>query len=72
LDQVLFFNKYDLQKKLELYQDYYNETRSHSSLAMKTPKQVAAADALDKKVASLDDYRWRSHCNGLYTLPIAA
>lgn len=72
LDQVLFFNKYDLQKKLNLYRDYYNETRAHSSLAMKTPKQLASADVIDRKVTSLDSYRWHSHCNGLYKLPVAA
>jgi hypothetical protein len=70
LDQVLFFNKYDPQKKLNLNQDYYSETRAHSSLAMKTPKQLATADVVDRKVTSLDGYRWRSHCNGLYTFPI--
>jgi len=72
LDHVLFFNKYDLQRKLEGYQNYYNDTRVHSSLAMKTPREVATEGVLDKTVASLDDCRWRSHCSGLYTLPIAA
>jgi len=72
VDHVLFFNKYDLQRKLEGYQDYYNDTRAHSSLAMKTPSAVATAGVLDKTVASLDDHRWRSYCSGLYTLPIAA
>ena len=38
LDQVLFFNKYDLQNKLSLYLDYYIKARAHASLAMKTPK----------------------------------
>ena len=72
LDHVLFFNKYDLQRKLEGYQDYYNDTRAHSSLAMKTPSEMATAGVPGKAVTSLDDYRWRSHCSGLYTLPIAA
>lgn len=72
LDHVLFFNKYDLQRKLDGYQDYYNDTRARLSLAMKTPSEVSTAGVLDKTVASLDDYRWRSHCRGLYRLPIAA
>ena len=72
LDHVLFFNQYDLQRKLEGYKAYYNDTRAHSSLAMKTPSEVATEGVLGKTVASLEDYRWRSHCNDLYTLPIAA
>jgi hypothetical protein len=23
-------------------------------------------------ITSIDDYRWKSHCNGLYELPVAA
>lgn len=26
----------------------------------------------DRNVIALDDYRWRSHCRGLYQLPAAA
>ena len=72
MDHVLFFNKYDLQRKLEGYQDYYNDTRAHSSLVMNEPSEVATVGVLDKTVASLDDHRWSSYCSGLYTLPIAA
>jgi Integrase core domain len=72
LDQVLFFNKYDLQKKLDVYRDYYNDTRAHSSLEMKTPKEMSADGKLNKKVVSLDGYRWRSYCRGLYKFPVAA
>ncbi len=72
LDHIPFFNERDLQKKLDLFQRYYNETRAHSSLEMKTPKEMASDEKLDKKVASLDNYRWQAHCRGLYQLPIAA
>jgi hypothetical protein len=37
LDQLFFFNKLDLQRKLDYFQDYYNEDRVHSSLDLKTP-----------------------------------
>ncbi|MBN4055238.1 transposase [bacterium AH-315-K03] len=37
LDQTLFFNKHDLQKKLKVFQQYYNEARGHSSLGSNTP-----------------------------------
>ena len=72
LDHMLFFNERDLQKKLDLFQTYYNETRAHSSLEMKTPKEWASDEKLDEKVVSIDNYRWQSHCNGLYQLPVAA
>jgi hypothetical protein len=39
---------------------------------MKTPQMMAMENAGGKKVASIDDYRWKSHCNGLYELPVAA
>ncbi|MBL4867304.1 MAG: transposase [Pseudomonadales bacterium] len=43
LDHILFFNAHDLQNELNQFQEYYNETREHSSLEMKTPKQKALA-----------------------------
>ncbi len=72
LDHMLFFSEYDLQTKLDCFQAYYNESRAHSSLEMKTPQQMADYVPVDKKVVSLDRYRWESHCKGLFTLPIAA
>ena len=59
LNQLLFFNKYDLQRKLDFFQAYYNETRAHSSLGKKTPAEKASGEEkLVVKVVSLDDYRW--------------
>ena len=72
LDHLLFFNANDLQNKLDQFQEYYNETRAHSSLEMKTPEGMGTDHSDDKKVISLDNYRWKSHCRGLYKLPIAA
>ncbi len=69
---MLFFSEDDLQGKLESFQKYYNDSRAHSSLEMKTPEEMASEDLLDKKIVSLDRYRWKSHCKGLYNLPIAA
>ena len=81
---MLFFNAHDLQNKLDLFQEYYNETRAHSSLAMKTPTEMTTTANEEKNVISLDNYRWKepaprveqvlwvSHCRGLYKLPIAA
>ncbi len=72
LDHVLFWNAGDLARKLNQYQDYYNETRAHSSLEKKTPNQKAAGDDRSKKVVTLTNPRWESHCRGLFNLPVAA
>ena len=72
LDHVLFFNDDELQNKLNQFQEYYNDTRAHSFLEMKTPIEMGMDSSEDKKVISLDSYRWKSHYRGLYMLPIAA
>jgi len=41
LAKILFFNAFDLQNKLNAFQSYYNETRVHSSLGLKTPSTKA-------------------------------
>ena len=71
-DHIVFFNKRDLQKKLDHFQEYYNESRAHSSLEMRTPEEKATEPAIDRTVVSLNQYRWKSYCRGLYQLPVAA
>jgi putative transposase len=73
LDHQLFWNATDLQRKLGHFQKYYNETRIHSSLNLMTPGRKADSSGLsDRKVVPLENYRWKSHCRGLYHLPVAA
>ncbi len=72
LDYLIFFSALNLQQKLDRFQSYYNEQRVHSSLGMRTPRRMAEETSTDKLVVSLDQYRWKSHCNGLYQLPVAA
>ena len=72
LDHTVFFNERDLQKNLNQFQDYYNKRRVHSSLEFRTPKEQAAEPVTSRAVVSLENYRWESHCKGLYTLPVAA
>jgi putative transposase len=72
LDHLLFFNGRDLQNKLDQFQTYYNDIRTHSSLELKTPTAMAFGEASDKNVISIDHYRWKKHSNGLYQLPVAA
>ena len=71
-DHTVFFNEGDLQRKLNQFQDYYNERRVHSSLGFKTPKEKAAEPIANRQVVSLENYRWESHCKGLCQLPVAA
>jgi transposase InsO family protein len=72
LDHFIFFGSRDLQNKLDHFQEYYNNHRGHSSLGMKTPRRMTKENPADKNVVSLDHYRWESHCNGLYQLPVTA
>ena len=71
LDQMLFFNKSDLTSKLSDFKTYFNNSRAHSSLEMKTPEAIASKTT-DKNVIPIDCIQWTSHCGGLYKLPIAA
>ncbi len=70
LDHVPFWNAVDLAKKLEAFQHYYNEHRVHSALQGIAP--VSSAKKSGQSIARLADYRWKSHCRGLYQLPAAA
>jgi transposase InsO family protein len=70
LDQVLFWNASDLERKLNEFRNYYNRHRVHASLDGKTPEQVSRDMQLTP--ASLDRFAWISHCRGLFQAPVAA
>ena len=70
LDQVPFWTARDLERKLLLYKEYYNRDRVHRGLDGAPPD--AQCGRTDRKVARLNDYRWKEHCHGLYQLPEAA
>ena len=70
LDQTLFWNQGDLERKLDRDQVYYNRYRCHTGLAAITPAQRSGAYA--NPIANLHSYRWRKHCNGLFQTPAAA
>ena len=65
LDQTLFWNQGDLERKLASYEVYYNRHRCHTGLAERS-------GAPAHEIASLESYRWRQHCNGLFQTPAAA
>jgi transposase InsO family protein len=41
LDHTLFWNAVDLERKLELFKDYYNRSRTHASLDGNTPAEIS-------------------------------
>ena len=69
LDRIFFWHARDLEKKLSQYQKYYNVNRAHSALGSKTPESHSG---IENKIILIDKYRWQSHCNTLFELPIAA
>jgi hypothetical protein len=70
LDQVLFWNRRDLERKLAEFQTYYNATRGHASLEGYTPLTFVDKHAVAP--ADLSYVRRVSHCRELVQLPVAA
>ena len=70
LDQTLFWNSTDLERKHSDFQRYYNLHRTHSSLGGNTPAE--ASGGASKLSIKLDNFHWQTHCKGLYQLSIAA
>ena len=69
-DQIPFWNTRDLERKLQQFRDYYNRERTHTSLGGTTPDYNAGAP--NPRALSLSQFRWNTHCRGLYQLPAAA
>ena len=70
LDRLFFWNTRDLQRKLDQYRDYFNEHRVHAGIDGDLPNQ--RADEIEPRIASLENYSWDPHCNGLFQMPKAA
>jgi putative transposase len=70
LDHTLFWNASDLKRKLGEFQQYYNSHRVHTALDGRTPSD-SSGEAIIHHI-SPNQYRWKSHCHGLYKLPVAA
>jgi putative transposase len=70
LDQVLFWNRLDLERKLAEFQTYDNAARGHASLAGQTPLNFPTGHTAVP--ADLNHVRWVSHCRDLVQLPVAA
>ena len=70
LDHILFWNRTDLERKLETFRQYYNTYRVHTALNGDTPLEISGKSIIRR--ADLNSFQWQSHCSGLYQLPIAA
>ena len=70
LDRVPFWSSRDLGRKLLLFEEYYNRDRVHRGLNRTAADEKGGV--MDRKIARLDDYRWKAPCRGLYQLPEAA
>jgi hypothetical protein len=70
LDQTLFWNASDLERKLEHFRQYYNLHRAHTAHDGNTPLEISSETT--KHSADLGNFHWKSHCRGLYQLPVAA
>ena len=70
LDRSLFWTASDLQSKLDSFQHYFNEYRTHMGIDGNTPKLIS--ENIKSNVIDIKYFRWKSHCRGLFQLPIAA
>ena len=68
LDHVPFWNSPDLQRNLNQFKIYYNGHRTHSSLEGLTP--IKYRRLTTHLTADLENFGWKSHCNGLFQTPI--
>jgi len=70
LDHALFWNASDLERKLEAFRQYYNAHRTHTSLDGAAPSEICGETVIHR--ASLTQFRWKAHRQGLFRLPVAA
>ena len=70
LDQLPFWTARDLERKLLLFEGYYNRDRVHRGLGGLIPDPKPANT--NQNIARLNNYRWHRCCRGLYQLPAAA
>jgi transposase InsO family protein len=70
LDDVLFWNARDLERKLADFQAYYNAARCHASLEGYTPLTFVVKHTVAR--ADLNQVHWVSHCRDLVQLPVSA
>lgn len=70
LDQVLFWNQLDLERKLSAFRVYYNRYRVHSGIGGIPPEEEGGQR--HRQILPFSDFGWTSHCHGLVQMPAAA
>ena len=70
LDLVRFWNANDLVRKLDAFRQYDNMHCIHTALDGATPSEISEKGEI--RLADLSRFQWKSHCRGLYQLPVAA
>jgi hypothetical protein len=66
LDRTLFWTTADLEAKLNDFQHYYNEHRTHAGVGGRLP------NSKEPVLIRMASYGWWKHCRGLYQTPVAA
>ena len=69
LDHVFLWSTGELKRKLEGFRQCCNVHCTRISLNGDTPSETAG-EAIGH-CANLNQYKWKSHCRGLYQLPVA-
>ena len=70
LDHTFLWNSIDLERKLRQFPLFYNNFRTHRSLAGATPAERAGRPSPAR--ADFAEYHWTRHCRGLFQTPVAA
>jgi transposase InsO family protein len=70
LDHIVFWNAQDRERKLVELRQYYNRDRVHQSLGGDTPSETTGETT--SRRGDLNQFRCKSHCRGLFHLPITA
>ncbi len=68
LDQMFFWNRVDLERKLQQFKSYYNQPREPQSLDGATPAQNGGRPI--PLPVNLNHYSWHNHCNGSFEPPV--
>ena len=70
LDETFCWGERDLLKKLESFAQYYNHGRVHYAHQGLTPIAKGGGAGIER--IDLKNWRWKSYCNGMFSVPIAA
>ncbi|MEN8131285.1 MAG: integrase core domain-containing protein, partial [Pseudomonadota bacterium] len=70
LNHTSFWNAVDLERNLDIFEDYYNHSRTHALWMRTHPLKSAMTESRNPLRCTV--YAWERHCGGLFQLPVAA